>query len=351
MDRLLQEIGIKGRTRDSSVMRALSSALTHPARIAESGFLNDDDPLKISARCIIEDFEAVTNGMSRPDPGDTVIIIDEESPLYPWRLLTEAVASFYEGNTKAMIDTVRQFPEKSAVANLRSTFEILAGKPLPVNEKNIFIEKIRVIHKELSLGLEILDEASSYPDLLRKEIGYYVREMSKENPEAGKRLYYWAMKVLSEEEPLSEKDEMPSVIQGAGEASRICALASIHYDPERALTAWLRSLHTVLEAEEISPAELSARLEIAEELLKKAEEENLLSADIITNIITYLNHSYPLIKNLLPAVPLLPLDTEGLQQWLTGTVKDRVSAAADRRPRRKTKRNVSTELFLFDEVS
>ncbi len=332
-------------------MKPLMSALIHPARISESGFLNDDDPLKISARRVIEDFEAVTNGMSRPDPDSSVVIIDEENPLYPWKLLTEAVAAFYEGKPKVMMNTVRRFPDNSAVANLRSTFEVLAGKPLPINEKNDFIEKIRVKHKELSQGLEILDEAASYPELLRKEIGYYVREMSKENPEAGKRLYYWAMKILSEEEPLGEKDEMPSVVQGAGEASRICALASIHYDPERALTAWLRSLHAVLEAEEISPAELSVRLSIAGELLNKAEEGNLLSADIITNVIAGLKLSYPLIKTLLPSIPLPPSDTEGLQLWFTGTEKDRVIAAAGKRPRRKTERNVFTESFLFEELS
>ncbi|RKX87327.1 MAG: hypothetical protein DRP70_08670, partial [Spirochaetes bacterium] len=130
LDRLLQEIGIKGRVRDSDAMRALTSALIHPARISESEFLGDDDPLKISARYVIEDFEAVTNGMSRPDSDDSDIIIDEDSPLYPWKLLSEAVAAFYEGDTKTMMKAVRKFPKNSAVSNLRSTFEVLAGKPL-----------------------------------------------------------------------------------------------------------------------------------------------------------------------------------------------------------------------------
>ncbi|MCD6342283.1 MAG: hypothetical protein J7L76_00695 [Spirochaetaceae bacterium] len=170
MDRLLQEIGIKGRVRDSDAMRALTSALIHPARISESEFLGDDDPLKISAHYVIEDFETVTNGMSRPDSDDSDIIIDEDSPLYPWKLLSEAVAAFYEGDTKTMMKAVRKFPKNSAVSNLRSTFEVLAGKPLSINENNIFINKIRVRNQTLSQGLEILDEAASYPDLLRKEI-------------------------------------------------------------------------------------------------------------------------------------------------------------------------------------
>ncbi len=308
LDRLLQEIGIKGRVRDSDAMRALTSALIHPDRISESEFLGDDDTLKISAHHVIEDFEAVTNGMSRPDSDDSAIIIDEDSPLYPWKLLSEAVAAFYEGDTKTMMKAVRKFPKNSAVSNLRSTFEVLAGKPLSINENNIFINKIRVRNQTLSQGLEILDEAASYPDLLRKEILFYIRKMSQENQEAGKRLYYWAMEILSEEEALVEKDE-------------------------------------------IDPAKLNARLKIAGELLKKAEGENLLSTDIFSNIITYLNLSYPLIKALLPTIPMLPTDTVELQQWFTGTAAGRRTADAGWRQKRKTERKASTELFLFDMVS
>ncbi len=332
-------------------MRALTSALIHPARLSESGFLGDDDPLKISARYIIEDFEAVTNGMSRPDSGNSAIVIDEESPLYPWKLLNEAVAAFYEGDTKAMMETVRKIPKYSAVTNLVTTFEVLAGKPPSINENNLFINKIRAKNKTLSQGLELLDEAASYPDLLRGELLFYIREMSQENQEAGKRLYYWAMEVLSEEEALDEKDEMSSVVPGTGEASRICALASMRYDPERALTAWLRSLHSVLEAEEIGPAELNARLKIAGELLNKSEEGNLLSVDIFSKIIAYLTVSFPLIKALLPTIPMLPTDTAGLQQWFTGTAVNLKTTDAGRRPKRKTKRKNISELLLFEELS
>jgi len=330
-------------------MRNLSSLIFHPTQISDSEYLGDDDPLKITARFLLEDFEAVTNGMKRPVPEESNDTIDVGNPLFPWKLLTDAVAAFYGHDLKTMMEIVRSFPDDSAVANLKSTFTILAGKPPSTGEDNSFLNNIRIKNRELSEGLEILDEAAAYPELLRKEIGHYVREMSFENMEASKRLYHWAMRLLSEEEPLKEADEMYSFVPGIGEASRICAIVSYQYDPERAVLAWLRSLHSVLEEGKISSEEITARLGIAGRMLRKADHDELLSIEILTNILSYLNFSYPRIKALLPSIKPLPEDSKDIQNWLTGSSKLRIPT--DNRKKREIRRVDTSELFLFDEVS
>jgi len=316
LERILQEIGIRGQA-DPSLLKDLTVLLQHPSQISESTFLREDDPLKIAAQYILDDFEALTNGMNRPCNGPPVVI-DPDNPLYPWKLLTDAVAAFYENRPKEMMKAVSRFPERAR-------------------------------HRELEEGLEILEEAASYPDLLRKEIAHYVREMSAENEEAGKRLYFWAMASLSEDAPLNESDEIPACLPGAGEASRICALASMKYDPDRALTAWLRSLHSVLEEGTLQAAELTARLCIAGSLLSKSEEENQCSNEVLSNTVSYLNFSYPLMKTIIPSLPRPPADSGQIRNWLTGRVEQQPKK--DRKRKRKKRPGGSSELFLFEEVS
>jgi len=347
LERILQRIGIRGHA-DPSLMKDLTIHLKHPSQITESVFLGDDDPLKTAAQYVLDDFEALTNGMSRPDRKNSPVI-GPENPLYPWKLLTDAVAAFYDNNPKSMMKAVREFPEGSAVSGLEQVFEVLAGRGSFTKKDNQFIDTIRARHRELEEGLEVLEEAASYPNLLRKEIGHYVREMSFENEEAGKRLYFWAMAILAEDEPLNENDEIPACVPGAGEASRICALASMKYDPERALTAWLRSLHSVLEKGTIKPAELTARLKIAGSLLNKSEEENLCTREILSSTISHLNFSYPLMKSVVPSLTQPPTDTRLIKDWLTGAAELRTERG--KRRKRKERSAGSSELFLFEEVS
>jgi len=347
LERTLQEIGIRGNA-DPSLLEELQMLLRHPSQITESVFLSEDDPLKAAAQYVLDDFEALTNGMSRPDRKNSPVI-DTGNPLYPWKLLTDAVAAFYENKPKDMMRAVRDFPEGSAVSGLIKVFEILAGRGSLTKKDRDFVDSIRARHRELEEGLEILEEAASYPELLRKEIGHYVREMSFESEEAGRRLYFWAMAILAEDEPLNETDEIPACVPGAGEASRICALASMKYDPERALLAWLRSLHSVLEEGSLKPAELTARLKIAGSLLNKSQEENLCTREILSSTISYLNFSYPLMKTVIPSLTQPPTDAGQIKNWLTGVAELRTERRKKRK--RKVRSTDSSDLLLFEEVS
>ena len=353
LKRILQEIGINGGSDNSLRRQALTSLIQHPSELADSEFLKDNDPLKIAARFILEDFEAVTNGMPRPRPETAVLPFIQKDPLYPWKLLSDAAAAFYEGRLKTMMEIVGRFPEKSAVSTLKSSFEILAGRPPAVNERDLFTEKIRMKNRTLSEGLDILDEAAAYPELLRKEIARYTRELSAENEEAGKRLYYWAMEVLTEEHPLEERDEIPSVLPGAGESSRICALASIRYDPDRALLAWLRSLEAVLAEGEPRPMEITARLKIADFLLNRAGKENLLTREILSKVLSMLNLLYPKIEPRIPGISKPPGDTSLIHQWLCDSSGLQIETAKVNTvsiKKAQKERSESKELFLFDEV-
>ncbi len=330
-------------------MNELSIALVHPAQISESRHLSDDDPLKTAARFLLDDFEALTNGMKRSGKTDESVQKDSDNPLYPWYLLINAVAAFYEGNPADMKKNAGLFPEGTAVGEMKGIFDILAGKPSLPNPDVSFTEKIRTKHKELSDGLEILDEAAAYPNLLRKEIGHYISEMARESTEAARRLYHWAMEVLAEDGPITETDELTSVVPGCGEASRICALTSIRYDPDRALPAWLRSLNAVLEGGDTSPEVITARLKIAGDIMEMAENDGTLSCDVLSAAAEKLRYCYPLMKPLLPSLPPLPDNEKKLHDWLRQAGD---TPESGRKQKKRMKRTVETrELFLFPNVA
>lgn len=329
-------------------MEKLAGAVVHPEQIADSTHLSDDDVLKISARFVLDDFEAVTNGMERPDSEDGSIVGDSSDPMSPWRILNDAIAAFYKSDIDSMKNLVRSIPDNTAAAGLKDVFGILAGKSSPPDTTSHFAEKLLVRRKELSDGLDILDEAALYPEQLRNEISRYLPALAQESIEGSKRLYYWAMEHLAEDEPITELDELSASVPGSGEASRICALASIRYDPDRALLAWLRSLHSVIAEGNTTPSEASARLKIAGELMETARRNELLTGEIISSTAASLKSSYPLLKILLPALPSVPGNPENLYYWLTQAGEAVLPINEQVKPR---KRKIKTrELFLFDEV-
>lgn len=62
---MLKEIGLTGHPRDEVFMNRLAQAIVHPGEVVNSTQLSEDDLLKISARLVMGDFEAVANGMGR----------------------------------------------------------------------------------------------------------------------------------------------------------------------------------------------------------------------------------------------------------------------------------------------
>ena len=349
VDGILRKIGLQGHPRDASIMEQLAGAVVHPAQIANSTQLSDDDTLKISARAVLEDFEAVTNGMKRPDSDDESTVDDQSDPMYSWRILINAIAAFYQNDITAMKILVCSIPENSPAALLRNVFEILAGKLTNPDAADRFADSLLVRRKELSDGLDILEEAALYPEQLRNEISRYLPTLAQESSEGSKRLYYWAMEHLAEDEPLTELDELSASVPGAGEASRICALASIRYDPDRALLAWMRSLHSVIAEGSTTPLEATARLMIAGELMEAAKRNEMLTGEIISGVTASLKSSYTMMETLLPALPPVPTDPEDLYNWLIQAGK---AGLPVNKPLKQRKRKVKTrELFLFDEVS
>jgi hypothetical protein len=354
LEPMLREIGLRGRSRDATVMEKLAEAIIHPGQISESPYLADDDPLKIAARQVMEDFEAVTNGMDRPEDTDSQFALDTNHPFDSWRILTEAIAAFYAGNLTEMKKLARSIPRRTPAAGLQEIFEELSGKPPKLSEDGGFAESLLKRCNELSEGMEILDEASAYPELLRTELSRYLPRLSQESPEGAKRLYYWAMKLLAEDEPISESDELTSIVPGVGEASRICALASVRYDPDRALLAWLRSLRAVAVSGDVNSSEIAVRLNIAAELFESAQESQLLSEETLSGTAAALEGIFPIIKIFIPELPTIPDENNGLCSWMK-YVQNIGLAASNLRPERKNvrKRRSSTakskELFLFDE--
>lgn len=356
VEKILKKIGLDGHPRDAAIMKKLAQEIVHPGEVAESPHLADEDPLKISAQLVMDEFEAVTNGMVRREAPAESVCPANEDPFGPWRTLTDAIAAFYSGDIAGMKKLADSIPVDTTASALRDVFKILGGRPAVPDTEDHFAEIVRARGKELVDGLGTLDEASAYPNLLRREILRYLPRIARESQEGAKRLYYWAMEVLCEDEPINESDELTSLIPGSGEASRICALASMNYDVDRALLAWLRSLDAVLKSGVIESLETEVRLKIAGEIAEMAEQQRLLTQDVGSRACEILKGSYHLLKKLLPGIKPVPEDSKNLCYWLneSGTGGENylnVKKSIRTRVKDRQHGTTSRELLLFDEAA
>lgn len=116
MKKILKEIGLTGHPRDEAFMKCLAQAIVHPGEVVNSTQLSEDDPLKISARLVMDDFEAVTNGMGRREQKCETVFPASEDPFGPWRTLTNAIAAFYSGDIVGMKKIADTIPHNTAAA-------------------------------------------------------------------------------------------------------------------------------------------------------------------------------------------------------------------------------------------
>ena len=186
VETILKKIGLAGHPRDRATLKNLAQAMVHPGELANTTHLSEDDPLKISARLVMDDFEGVTNGMGRRQQNDEPMVPASDYPFASWHMLTDAIAGFYAGDITRMKRFADAIPRDTAAAALRDVFETLAGRPVLSGKEDVLTETLRARRIELADGLETLDDASAYPDMLRNEIIRYLPLIAQENEEAAK---------------------------------------------------------------------------------------------------------------------------------------------------------------------
>ncbi|MDT8297015.1 MAG: hypothetical protein RQ801_01840, partial [Spirochaetaceae bacterium] len=196
VDRILKRIGLEGAPRDPETMRLLAAAIEHPSQVADSNFLGDEDPLKIAAFEILDQFEGTTNGMREPGGSDTSA--SETDPFLPWRYLIDAIRAFYDNDVPGMEKAFRCIPAGTPPYGLVDIFEELAGKPKAVCRIDNFPESLLTKNQVLVDGIGVLEEAAAYPKLLRRETAGLLQELTKESGESARRLALWALQLLAE---------------------------------------------------------------------------------------------------------------------------------------------------------
>jgi len=351
VDRILQAIGLEGAPRDPETMRLLAAAIEHPSQVADSDFLGDEDPLKIAAFEILDQFEGTTNGMR--ESGASRLLPSETDPFLPWRYLIDAIRAFYDNDVPGMKKAFRRIPAGTAPYRLVDIFEELAGKPKPVGSIDDFLARLLTKNRILVDGIGVLEEAAAYPNLLRRETAGLLQELTKENGESAQRLALWALQLLAEEDILTDEDEASAAALGRPDAARLCALASLPYDPDRSLTAWVRSLNYRLLEGGTTPDEVTARLSIAAEILKMAETDGRAGVELRSGVGAVLEDSYPILKSLLPALPPRNGISSNLYEWLISASKPPIHAAPGkmRTATRRRQSMIEGELTLFGEVT
>ena len=318
-ENLLKEIGIENRLRDRETMRKLMESIEHPSQLAHSPYLSEEDPLRLAAIGVLEDFETVTNGMERNSIDSSAGLPDSPDPLKPWRLLTAAAEAFYSDDIPRMMQLVRAIPPGTAPARLTDSFEILAGKPELNHPRNAFAERLRSRSRDLVDGLELLSEAATYPDILMMETRRLLPALARENVESATRLCLWAMETIGAERPLTEEDAAMASTLGPGEAHRLLAIASLIHDPDRSIIYWLNSLKDLTETTEPAPGEIVARLSIAYEFCRIAQEEGMMTLELSSAALDILSETFLKFTSILPNLTPLPRNPSELTEWLKKT--------------------------------
>ena len=346
---LLRRMAVGEIPRNRDTMSKLAALLSHPRFILESRFLADEDSLKTDALMVMERMEAVCNGMPVPEAGSNPMLRDH--PLYPWTVLIDAIEAFYRRDEQAMLTASRGIPENTPPANLKPLFERLSGKPGGSALMEEISGKLLKRQDHMTENLATLEEAAAYPHMLRSELARLLPAIASENETVAARLYLWAMKVLTEEAPLTEEDLIPGYGLPAGEPARLCALASLEYDPDRALLFWLRSLAECVTAGTIQPPDALSRLSTASEMLLSASAEEELPAEILHKALDTLTAMEPMLGKIIPALPKLPEEPADLPEWLRQAGQTPPPGKRRRPPKSRRQTAAVQNTFLFGDES
>lgn len=106
VDKILKEVGFGGRLRAPAIMKQLAQAMVHPGEVANS------------ARILMQNLEALTNGMGRREKKDEPESCSSVDPFVPWRGLTEAIAAFYAGDIREIKKAAETIPHDTAASAL-----------------------------------------------------------------------------------------------------------------------------------------------------------------------------------------------------------------------------------------
>lgn len=164
---------------DSSARLELETSVTSPLDYIESGILSEDNQIFDEAYLASDAIEAVSNGMMNESIMEDLKLIQEDSLLYSWRLLAEAIDLFYKNDQERLKKKIIQIPDHTTPAKLKPLLlHRLLNNKLP-KKQQIFIEEIVLGNSHILEILEQLEEAiiSELPDLFNQMALFALKEL------------------------------------------------------------------------------------------------------------------------------------------------------------------------------
>ena len=110
-----------------NVERQIALNLEHPEIILKSTHLDENHPLKIQAKLILDAWRAVIKGDTSPEVTEHLKRIPRSSPLIYWKLFIRGISAFYKNEDEKALKNLMKIPREShlhdAAEVIRSTLD------------------------------------------------------------------------------------------------------------------------------------------------------------------------------------------------------------------------------------
>lgn len=231
-------------------------------------------------------FEAVTNGMNKPEAIARLEQIKDQHETRDWYHIIKAIDSFYNLDYSAMDNYLEMIPKDS---NSRSLCNVLYAMTENQTESGVLSKNEAKLVKQITAGrFFLLDAVSnlnsgidSSEELFIETVSLLIKEIKRRSSSASARLALWAFEMCIRknynEEILADNILM---LYGQAEGLRLIALALIEHDPGASLICFCRSLINRLIDKTTELKETSAYLEIIEALVPSCTKEEPIIVDI-----------------------------------------------------------------------
>lgn len=223
---------------------ALALLMEDPYMLQRLPFIPPEHPLLAESQIAGDAFEAVTNGMHNPGVLENLKSLGKDSPFYPFKLLTLAIHSFYQGEGEKALHFFEEMPRESPPYRLFRVFKILIlkdGTPGNREEEQL----VKEIQKEKAFLEDLWDQVAeaeeSEPELLFNTLALVMDCLKNRSLPAAFGLYVHCLEriICKEDYPLSDYLNLGKTLFGHSQTYRIWALLFLEREIETSILFWL----------------------------------------------------------------------------------------------------------------
>ena len=234
--------------------------------------------LEKEASIIQDGLEARTNGMydrDRPDPVDS---IPPASPLYPWRLLLQALSALYEGRTEDLEKIAGRIPGECGPEFLLNVISALGELPGGKEKRSGFSRPEKVLYNLVSedrrfvksVIMQLADSIEAGEDYFFEFAFLAIREIREMDEEACHRFTLWCLyTAYLEDYDYTLFLETLKTLFPPALVMRFSAIVLTSEDPEEGVKCWLLSLIFRIREGNLSKTEASEYLHLISGMLRE----------------------------------------------------------------------------------